>query len=204
MGAKKGPKKKLWTRCRPFVRSKFKLYFSVYCLWSVRVERGRNVDVPVCCIWFRRTSGSVRTPLNERSPLRYHFSAVFGPTPNTLVNSWQETREGRNQDDMLWNDRLSSEGVRFLKFFKSFMSWGDGKCRSSQRFESTRIEKANKCYFSSTDLQCLIPFIRQYFLYFKRTAILKNILQHMKVNDKKIMVVSAPACVPLCFCSISD
>ncbi|KAI9525021.1 hypothetical protein NQZ68_012531 [Dissostichus eleginoides] len=36
--------------------------------------------------------------LNERSPLQNHFSAVFGPTPNTLVNSWQETS---------WNARLT-------------------------------------------------------------------------------------------------
>ena len=37
--------------------------------------------------------------------------------------------------------------------------------------------------FSSTDLKCLIPFIGEDFLDFKRTAALKDLLQNIKVDD---------------------
>lgn len=63
---------------------------SIIC--GVAEWRWWDVDVPFCCIRFSWMLGSARMSLNERSPLRYHFSAVLGPTPNTLVNSWQETR----------------------------------------------------------------------------------------------------------------
>lgn len=63
--------------------------------------------------------------LNERSPLRYHFSAVLGPTPNTLVNSWQETRWGRNQEDMLRNNRLFIEEVSIQSFEELYVLKGE-------------------------------------------------------------------------------
>lgn len=47
------------------------------------------------------------------------------------------------------------------------------------------MEKAHERWscFLSTDLKCLIPFIREYFLDFKRTAMLKDLLQDIKVDD---------------------
>lgn len=63
--------------------SKFKLAVTL----KLKVRVGGDTDAPCCCMWLRRMLGSARMWSRERSPVRYHFSAVFGPTPNTLVNS---------------------------------------------------------------------------------------------------------------------
>lgn len=61
------------------------------------------------------------------------------------------------------------------------MSLRDSKCKSDFTAKYQKAGKQKSC-FSSTDLKSLIPFIREQFLDFKRTATLEDLLRNIRVD----------------------